>query len=460
MYQLFIILIPLITIPYISRVLGPSGVGINSYTTSIAQYFILLATVGINIYGNREIAYVRDNSNTLNKTFWEIFTLKILTTVFSVVVFLVVTILSSTYSTYLLAQSVSVIAVAFDISWFFMGIENFRVTVLRNFFVKILTLVLIFMFVRTKNDTAMYILINSLSTLIGNITLFPYLKKYVSFKRISNFQVFRHMKPSLALFIPQIAIQIYVVLNKYMLGKLDSVTASGFYDNSDKVVRMILAIVTAVGTVMLPHIANEFSSGNKSKVVKTFKTSFSFVTFITVPLVFGLLVVAKAFAVMFFGRGFAQVGSVMQIEAIAALFISWDTAIGNQYLLPTKKNRQYTISVSIGALVNIILNIPMIMLYGVIGAMIVTVISEVCVTITMLWYIRNEMSIVSLYHESWKFFCAGITFFIVLNLLNNFVILNWITLFVEIVIAALIYIGVLLILQPDFFTGLKEFANN
>lgn len=155
---------------------------------------------------------------------------------------------------YFFYQSFLIIAGAFDISWFFIGLEDFKKTVLRNILVKIISLFAIFVLVKTKNDVGIYILILSLSQLLGNVTLWPYLNRIVRVPKIATLHIFKHLKPSLSLFIPQVAITIYLAVNKTMLWQLDNVTASGYYDYSDKLIKLVLAIVTSTGTVMLPHI--------------------------------------------------------------------------------------------------------------------------------------------------------------------------------------------------------------
>ena len=175
-------------------------------------------------------------------------------------------------------QAILIVAAAFDISWFFMGFENFKVTVLRNIIVKLISLACIFIFVRGKGDLTLYIAVLSISQLIGNITLFPYLKRYINLPNWRELKIWRHFKPSLVLFVPQIATQVYLILNKTMVGKMVSVEAAGFYDNSDKIVKMVLAIVTATGTVMLPRVANTFAKGDHEQVKKYLYQSFDFVS--------------------------------------------------------------------------------------------------------------------------------------------------------------------------------------
>lgn len=447
-YQLFVIIVPMITMPYISRVLGPSGVGVNSYTNSIAQYFILFGSIGVALYGNRQIAYVRDDRKALTQTFWELTLLRLVTICLSLIVFAGYLMFAHKYRNYLMIQSVLILAAAFDISWFFMGVENFRVTVLRSTIVKILSLIFIFIFVRTRQDTGMYVFILALSTLLGNLTLFPYLKRYVDWPNFKELRIWRYIRPSIELFIPQIAIQVYVVLNKTMLGSFINVAAAGFYDNTDKIIHVVLAVVTATGTVLLPHVANQFAKGEMEGLRKTFVTSFDFVSVISVPLVFGVAAIAQKFAILYLGQSFAIVGPLLMIESIAALFIAWDSAIGSQYLLPTNQTGKYTRAVVVGAVVNIVFNIPLITMFGVIGSMWATVLSEIAVTGVMLWEVRADFKIADLFGDFPKSFVAGFAMFIGVRILDSHLGTSWLSVGLEILLGVVIYICLIWILKP------------
>ena len=451
-YQFFLIVVPLVTIPYISRVLGPTGVGINSYTNSIVQYFILFGSVGVSFYGNRQIAFVRDDKKILSNTFWSIFFMRLLFIVMALFFYFIFSFHYVKYTGYLLIQSVLLLAAAFDISWFFMGIENFRVTVLRNIFIKLITLLSIFLLVKNSHDTGVYIFIIALSTLFGNLTLFPYLKREVSKPIWKNIDIMYHLVPSIALFIPQVAIQIYVVLNKTMLGQMISAEASGFYDSSDKIVRIILAIVTSTGTVLLPFIANKFANGKMDEVKHIFTLSFRFVSFVSIPLCFGLAAISDKFAILFLGQKFQIVGVLLLIEPIAALFISWDNAIGTQYLLPTKQNKIYTISVCVGAVVNIVFNIPLIHFFGVIGSMFATVLSEFSVTLCMIVFIRKQIKIIKLFSELQKYAIASIIMFGIVFLLDRNLSISWSSVSIEVLVGVLVYVVLMYLERPKIIS--------
>ncbi|MFV1022970.1 flippase [Latilactobacillus sakei] len=448
-YQVFVLLVPLITMPYIARVLGPTGVGITSFTNSNAQYFILAGSIGVSLYGNRQIAYYRDNKSKASQIFWEVFLMRMITILASLIAFFVFLGFEKEYHQAYLMQSILIIAAAFDISWFFMGFENFKVTVLRNMIIKLISLACIFIFVRGKGDLTLYIAVLSISQLIGNITLFPHLRRYINLPDWQNLRIWRHFKPSLVLFVPQIATQVYLILNKTMVGKMVSVEAAGFYDNSDKVVKMVLAIVTATGTVMLPRVANTFAKGDHEQVKKYLYQSFDFVSAVSIPMMFGIAAIAPQFSIMFFGKAFSSVGELMMVESIVIITIAWSNVLGVQYLLPTNHNKEYTISVTIGAFVNIVLNIPMILWMGTTGAMVATVISEISVTGYQLYVVRNTLNINKLFNETWKYMIAGLAMFFAIYAINMFCKMTMFMLFCEVIIGIVIYGVVLLFTRAN-----------
>lgn len=268
-YQFFIMLIPLLTTPYLSRVIGPKGVGINSYTSSVIQYFIIFGCLGTNIYANRKISYVRDDKYKMSQCFWEILILRFIMLFLSYALFiLVLFILNPSLRIYYIIQSISIIATIFDISWFFVGIEKFNIMVRKNIIIKIVSVIAIFSMVKSLSDINIYLIILTVSSLFGNIVMFLNLKNEVYYPKMRELDFMQHLKPSILLFIPEIATQVYLVLNKTMLGFIVSIQASGYYDQSDKLVKIVLSVVTASGAVMLPHVANAFVNGKKDKVKK------------------------------------------------------------------------------------------------------------------------------------------------------------------------------------------------
>ena len=176
-YQITAILLPLITMPYVSRVLGPQGVGTNSLTNANTQYFMLLGTLGITMYATKKIATVRENRRKLRQTFWEIFSIQFIGCMISYVIFVVILGINSSLGIYYMLQGFFILSSAIDISWYFVGIEDFKNASIRSFFVKVISLLLIFVFVKDSNDLWQYILINSLTMFVGQCVMWIYVDK-------------------------------------------------------------------------------------------------------------------------------------------------------------------------------------------------------------------------------------------------------------------------------------------
>lgn len=440
-YQILNMIIPLITVPYISRVLGAHDVGINEYTNSWVTFFFLMGQMGITLYGNREVAYHRDDLYKRSQTFWGVEALQLLTVSSAFVLYLVAVLLfSTTFKEFFLLQEIWIIATGVDISWYFMGLEEFRITVVRNTLVKIASLILIFTVVKTSNDLGKYILILGASQLVGNLTLWPYLRGNIVWVSIKKWHPFKHFYPSLLLFIPTITTQVYLVLNRLMLGRMSTQADLGNFGQADKIVKFVLAVVTATGTVMLPHVANKFAKGDIKGVRNSLYSSFNFVSAIAIPMMFGLMAIAKKFGPWFLGREFVLAGSVIFLEAPIILLIAWSNVTGTQYLMPVNRVKEYTTSVTIGALSNVIFNFVLIGKYGANGAAIATVGSEFLVTASQLWMIHSTISRRKLFRETWKYLFCGMVMFIVVNRICSVINMTVANLILEVVVGAIIYL--------------------
>lgn len=455
-YQLLTLIIPLITTPYISRVLGSYGVGINTVTNSTIEYFVLLGDMGINLYGNRQIAYVRDNISKLSESFWEIEILRILFSLSSYAIFVIYILLFPKYKEYMIIQSLNILAVSFDITWFYMGLEDFKKIVVRNIVIKIISIILIFSLVKSPTDLAKYIFIMSASTIIGNMTLWPYLKNLIQKVRFTSLKLVQHIKGTVELFIPQIAVQLYQVLNRTMLWIMISATVSGFYDRSDVLVRMIVTVVTSLSTVMLPRLANEIHNGNLNAVKSSIYKSFEFITIISFPMCFGLSAISLKFAPWFLGKEFNQVGLAIILEAPIIIFIGWSTVIGAEFMIPMNMNKEYIYSVVTGAICNILFNIPLIYLYGLYGGIVSTSCSEFAVLVYQLWIIRKKLSLGKLFNNIFVVLISTCVMFIIVFSINHYHPMNALNFLLEILLGILVYFITLYIIKPKLFTSIKK----
>ncbi|MGL5414768.1 MAG: flippase [Clostridium sp.] len=448
-YQIVTLFLPLITVPYISRVLGANGVGVSSYTNSIVQYFVILGTIGISLYGNRQIAYVRDDKEKLSVTFWAITILKLITTGVAFIVYMIIFANQKDYKIVFLIQGINILVATIDISWLFMGLEDFKKTVTRNIIVRIIGVILIFTFVKHENDVALYVFINAIMALIGNLVMWPYLSKTVQKVKVKWSDIREHIRPAMALFIPQIAIQIYAVLDRSMLGFLSNTTQVGLYQQSQSIVKLVLGLVTSLGVVMLPRMSNVFASGDRDKLKEHLNRSLIGVSYVSIPMAFGLASIAEKFVPWFFGKGFGEVKYLLIISVPILFLIALSNVLGVQYLLPTNKNRQFTISVTVGAIVNVILNFILIPHYDAFGSCIATVVAELSVTAVQYIFLYKEIEMKPLIKAIFKYMIAGIIMTVIVVFIGRMMEANVITTLIQSIVGVVIYFLALVIIKDE-----------
>ena len=472
-YQVLILVLPLVTTPYLSRVLGAEGIGIYSYTYAIVTYFILFGSLGVAMYGQREIAYAQENVEERKRVFIEIVLFRFVTIFVSSIIYYFFFIRGEAYQIYYQILLLELIAAAFDISWFFQGMEEFKRTVTRNVLVRVCSVSAVFLFVKNKEDLALFTLIYSIGDLLGNLSLWLYLPKYIKGVKVKNINTFRHIWPIILLFIPQIANQIYKILDTTMIGNLVQDKAeTGYYEQGQKVIRLLLTVVTSLGVVMVPRMASTFASGDKKQIQNYLKMSFRFVFFLAFPIMFGIISISEAFVPVFFGAGYDKVVVLINIISPILLLMGVANVLGTQYLLPTKHQKEYTISVAIGVVFNFIANYILITKYASIGASIATVLSELLVVIIQYQYMKKEVPFKELLSLAWKYFLAGILMFVVcfgiryvLNIesiltiqenialainMNNEYFINVVSIISQMIFGALTYFIVLVILKDDY----------
>lgn len=455
-YQILLIIAPIITAPYLARTLGPEGTGIYSYTISIVTYFILFGSLGIAMYGQREIAYNQNNKDKLTNIFISIFILRCITMSISMVLFYLIFARTGEYSTYYKILILELFANIIDISWFYQGIEDFKKTATRNIIVKILSVICIFIFVKNSNDVSKYLGIYVGTTLFGNVALWINLKKYLGKIIFKNLNIIKHLKETIVLFIPQIAIQIYTVLDKTMIGFiLNDMAQVGYYEQSQKIIKILLTIITSLGTVMMPRIAKCYAEGKKEEIQEYMYKTFRFVFLLSFPLIFGIISVSKDFVPLFFGDGYESVVELINVTSVIVVLIGISNVIGAQYLQAIKRQKEFTISVICGAIVNVILNYILIIRFKSLGACIATVISELTVACVQLYFVKDDFNLVKIFKSSIKYLIYAIFMFIISLIIGKIINEKIISICIQIIISFIIYFGLLLISKDSMIQEVK-----
>lgn len=425
-YQILLVITPLITSPFLARTLKATSVGVFNYSHSIVTYFLLFGTLGSSLYAQREIAFYQDDSLKRSKVFFEIIVFRFVTVAVSIGIYFVFVFSVKQYQTVFLILAIELVSTAFDITWFFQGMEDFKKIVIRNMIFKILGIILIFIFIESPSDLYKYAACFTIPTLIGNLSLWIYLPKFLVKTKVNFKSVCANIKPILLLFLPQIAIEVYTVLDKTMIGKLSSnIENVAYYTYSQNILKAIMQLVTSLGVVMLPAMTNAFAKQKNDEINKMMASSVKFVFFLGAPMLFGLAACAKNFVVWFYGDGYSQVSVLMMTICPVILAIGLSTIIGKQYLLPSRRQTAFTVSVISGACVNLILNLILIPKFDAIGASIATVCSEFSVVIIQICFIHKDIEILSFIKHNLKYVALSAIMFAVIYpiayLLDGFV---------------------------------------
>lgn len=449
-YQMLTIILPLVTTPYLSRVLGAGPIGIYGYTLSIVTYFILFGSLGIAMYGQREIAYVQDKKEEQSKTFWEIVIFRVITMTVALIIFYLTFCLKGEYSLYYKILILELIANAIDISWYFQGVEDFGKTVVRNIIVKSLSLVCIFIFIKSPEDLWKYFLIYTVANVLGNLTMWMYIPKIIPKVRLKELNLIKHIKPTLALFVPQIATQIYVVLDKTMVGNITgNMSEVGYYEQAQKIVKALMLVVTALGTVMSSRIANTYATKSYEEVKEYLRKSFRIVWFLGMPIMLGLIAITPNMVPWFYGEGFEAVIPLLIATSPIILAIGLNNVTGVQYLIQTGKQNIFTISVTVGAVINVIFNFVLIKIIGTVGASISSVLAEVIILFVQLYYLKEEITIKDVIEDSFKYIISGIIMAIIVYGISLKMNIGIISTLIQIIIGGIIYVLVLIILKDE-----------
>lgn len=371
--------IPLLIFPYVSRVLGPENIGKVEFANSVENYFILFAALGIPAYGIREIARVRNNKDLLSKTISELTVILIITNLICCITYVCIFFTGFSKPNDKLLYIVifpNILLSSFNYEWFYSGIEDQVYITIRYIIIRLLQILAIFILIKQKDDYIFYAIIfvgmNGLSS-IFNIIRLP---KYVSPCSIFGLDIIRHIKPIFITFSSIIAVSIYVQLDVTMVGIIVDDKAVGLYTTANKIIRVIISIVTSLGTVMIPRLANNLATGNIIEYKNNLYKSFNFILMFSLPFVFGIIATADDLILLFAGHQFSDSAFSMQLLSPIIVIVGLAHFIGLQLLYANKKEIIYTISVSMAALINLIFNYVLIPIYRQNGAVVGTIIAE------------------------------------------------------------------------------------
>jgi len=406
------LIFPVISFPYAARILGPIGIGKIQFVTSFAQYFALVAALGIPIYGIREIAKVQKNRLLLNRTFSELIFIYVITSIVLSLAYLITIITIDKFSTdlSLYFASTGIVFLGFcSIDWFYAGIEQFKIIALRSVIIKALSLMLLYGFVKEPNDVFIYLLINLFSLIGNNVISILLVWKNVNITTEGlNFK--RHVKPLMFIFSTSLASSMYTLLDVVILGFLSSDKSVGYYSAGVKLAKITIPFVTSLGAVTMSQISFNLHENNLDNFYGLLNKSFKFVSFIAVPISFGLFLLSREAIIIFSGSKFLPAEGVMQVLSLLPLVIGFGYFFGIQILITSGKDRQMFVSVCVGMVVSILLNFILIPFFNEIGAAYANIVSEVFVTIAYVYFVNKSFNFKIPYASVLEAVCSCISF--------------------------------------------------
>lgn len=456
--QILILIVPLLTAPYLSRVLHETGNGQYSYALSIVTYFILFANWGFDIYGQKQVAGFQNDKPNRDKTFWEIFILKCAFTAVSLSVLYSVLFtigFGDKYNRLILIMSMQVVAVPFDIQFFFRGEEDFRTITVRTIVMRLAALICTFVFVKGENDNWIYALCISCSTLLANLSMWLSVFRKISVKNIGKLSFKRHLLPTFLIFLPALASTVYTVLDKTMIGKLaeNADYENGCYDQAYKINSIVLLLVTVISSVMVSRNAHDYKSGDMDSLKRHLNYAFNYVWMVGVPLIVGFMVLSENLSSWFLGEGYEEVPLLLKIMSVRYVFSGFIGVLSEQLFIAIGKEKYPTIATFIAAALNFGLNFWLIPSYGAVGAAITTAISEITVPIVLFVFAVREkyVSILKILAQSWKYIIAAAIMFVPIYFMQMYMDYAVWTFIVITLVGIVTYALALLVLRDKFF---------
>lgn len=392
-YTLLNTALPLLTAPYLARVVGADGIGTYAYYYAIAHFFYIFAKLGLNNYGTRQISRFRD-TDELSEHFSSIYYLQVLTATLANVIYWIYVLFfikETGNRIYAVILGIIIFAGFFDIDWLYSGLEQFKSISRKNIVVKVTSVILVFIMVKSPDDLWKYTLLMSASMLFGYLSMWIHLKSIIHFKKVPIRSILAHFKPNLILVIPVFAITVYRQMDKVMLGYMSTMEETGYYENAEKIIYALCGFITAFGTVMMPRISNMVARGEEKESNRYIVLSMQFMMSLMFAMAFGVIAVSDNMAVVLFGKDFSLSGPLMGALAITLPFIGWANIIRSQYVIPQGKDKTYIITVVTGAIINLIANAIFIPQLGAMGAVIGTILAEGSIPFTQFILLREKI---------------------------------------------------------------------
>ena len=453
------IIFPLITFPYISRILLPAGVGKVNFATSVVSYFSMFAMLGVPTYGIRACAQVRDDREELSRTVQEILILNTLVSffVYSVYFFALWNVPRMRQDFRLFAvMSSTILFNVIGVEWLYKGLEQYSYITARSIIFKFLGLVLMFSLVKDQQDYVIYGAISIVASVGSNLLNFLNLRKYIDIRPVWNYHITRHVRAVSVFFLMAVATTIYTNLDTVMLGFMKDDVEVGYYTAAVKVKTLLVSFVTALSAVLLPRVSYYIEHEMEDAFIRMSQKALNFVVLISVPVTMYFVIFAKESILMLSGSEFAGAVVPMQIIMPTVIFIGITNVLGIQILVPLGEEKKVCYSVLVGAIVDLLVNVICIPRFASSGAAFGTVVAEISVLIVQVVILGDKMKIMTEKIQWGKLFGAALVGTFASIWLKRLNLNVFCLLIISCIVYFSIYAGCLLLLKDSFSWELFE----
>lgn len=459
------IVFPLVVFPLVSRILLPEGIGRVNYANAVANYFVLFSTLGIPLYGLREIAKAKGNKTKRMKTFASVFSVNLILVMLSYLLLFagITTGLIEKESKLIIIHSLLIVFTLFEAEWYFQGTENYRFITYRNLIVKSLSILLIFVFVKTKADFIWYAVILVFGIGGNSILNFSSILKEFGFKLFYLFKpteiknaINVHFSKVLTTSALALAGSIYLNLDLFMIGYFSGNNHVGYYTASSRIIRVVISVVLALNTVLLPKATDLIKNNEMEKLRQVVGLTNSFIYLISIPAIILLLFYAEPIILMFAGEDYIFSADILRILTFIIFFVSMNNLLGLQVLYPSNEEKKFLKAILIGAGINLIFNLALIPQLKSIGAAYASVFAELVIFIMLFFYTR-KIIMTNQWHIFKPYLLATGLMLLSIVLLNKVELYNGSYFYIfEILFASAIYLLVLFFQKNQFLrNGIK-----
>ena len=449
------ILLPLITFPYVARVLKASGIGLVSLTESTASYAIMLAALGIPVYGIREVSKRRTNQQALNNLFSELFVIHLLISSIVFTCYLLFVIYNEQLglnSNYFFVGSLMILFNVFSVEWFFQGIEQFKFITIRSLFIKLFQIIAIFLLVKSETDGLLYFTITTGAFILNAMVNFYYSKRFVNLNlNVTWTSILAHLKPLIFIFSSLAFISIFTLMDTILLGILAPSESVGYYATALKISKTPLLLITALGTVLIPRLSLLHAEGNKTEFLVLIKKSIQLVITFSIPILFFILGASKELIYAFAGPGYEQAQFVLVVTSFLCLIIGLSNIFGMQIITTMSKDKYLTFSVLVGSVVSLLLNIILIPILKEKGAAISQLATELVVTILVFYFSKKLINFSMQWFYLFKTILICLPILLFPLLIETITGSQWIVLFTSFVFSVIYYCAIQLFIFRNIY---------